>query len=122
MKKWLNSLGFAIRGIILFFKTERNARIEGLISILIVLVSAWLNLSVIEWCLILTCIGAVLSAEAFNTVVERLADLQTKDHHSGIGQLKDISAGAVLITAIISIVIGMMIFTPRLLEKFEMHP
>lgn len=116
MKKWLNSIGYAVKGLIFLFKTERNATIEGVVALLVILLSFWLNLSIPEWCLILFCIAGVFSAEAFNTSIEKLADFQYKDPHPEIGHIKDLAAGAVLIMGIVSIVIGIIIFAPKLIH------
>lgn len=79
-----------------------------------ILLGLWLRISAFEFCVILLCIGAVLSAEAFNSVVERMADFQSRELHPEIKNIKDIAAGAVLIVAIVSLVIGLVIFVPRL--------
>lgn len=78
------------------------------------LLGLWLRISAFEFCVILLCIGAILSAEAFNSVVERMADFQSRELHPEIKNIKDIAAGAVLIVAIVSLVIGLVIFVPRL--------
>ena len=118
MKKWLNSAGHAYRGIVLFIRTERNARIEIFIAILVIAFAIWLKVSFIELAIFLLCIGAVLTAEAFNSTVERMADFQSKEIHPDIRNIKDIAAGAVLIAAIVSAMIGLLIFVPALLEMF----
>lgn len=114
MKKWLNSASHALNGIIVFFRTERNARIEGVAAMLALCLGIWLQISSAEWCIILLCIGGVLSAEAFNSAIERLSDLYTRERHPEIGILKDIAAGAVFIMALLSFCIGMLIFGPPL--------
>ena len=121
MKKWFNSAGYALKGISSLLKSERNARIEFTAALLVVLLCTWLSISAIQWSCILFSIGAVLSAEAFNSAVEKLSDLYTREHHAGIGNIKDISAGAVLIACITSMVIGMIILGPLLLKKFGIN-
>jgi diacylglycerol kinase len=120
MKKWLSSASHALNGIIVFFSTERNARIEGVAAILALGLGVWLHISFVEWCLVLFCIGGVLSAEAFNSAIERLSDLHTREHHPEIGKIKDIAAGAVLILAIISSGVGIIIFGPKLFLFFHL--
>lgn len=104
-------------GIRLFFRTERNARIEAGIAGLTFLAGIWLRISWHEWCILLLCTGAVLSAEAFNSAIEKLADFCTRDTHAEIGNLKDIAAGAVLILAMMSAGIGIIILFPKLLVR-----
>lgn len=119
MKKWLNSAGHAYRGIVLFIRTERNARIEIFIAFVVMAFAIWLHVSFIEFAILLLCIGAVLSAEAFNSAVERMADFHSKEIHPEIRNIKDIAAGAVLISAIVSAMIGLLIFLPPIFEKLQ---
>jgi diacylglycerol kinase len=116
MKKWFNSAGHAIRGIALLFRTERNARIELVFALFALLLGAWLKIPLSEFCIIMVCIGAVLAAEAINSAVERMADFQSRENHPDIKSIKDIAAGAVLIMAVVSVVAGVLIFVPRILE------
>jgi len=115
MKKLLSSAGYAIHGLALFVRTERNARIEISISVVVIILALCVKVSLVEWSILLLCIGLVLMAEAFNSAVERMADFQTKEKHPDIKSIKDMAAGAVLISAIISLVIGVIILGPRLL-------
>jgi diacylglycerol kinase len=119
MKKWFNSFGHAWTGILLFFRTERNARIEMVAACVAVGLSLWLQLSAIEFAIILLCIAVVLSAEAFNSTIERLADIHHPGIHPDIKALKDIAAGAVLIASILSFIIGLLLFVPKLISLFS---
>jgi diacylglycerol kinase len=65
-----------------------------------------------EWCMIVLACAAVWTAEAMNTAFEYLADATTKEFHPVIGHAKDVAAGAVLITAIAAVVIGVLVFGP----------
>ncbi|MDZ4748114.1 MAG: diacylglycerol kinase family protein [Saprospiraceae bacterium] len=116
MRNWLNSVGHAIQGIGFLIKTERNFRIEIAFAGIAIFLGIWLHISMIEFCIVLLCIGAVLSAEAFNSAVERMADFQSLEIHPDIKSIKDIAAGGVLLVAFITFVIGLMIFAPRLME------
>lgn len=119
MKKWLNSAGHAFRGLQFLLITERNFRIEIFFAIAALLLGFWLRISAFEFCVILLCIGAVLSAEAFNSALERMADFQSPEVHPEIKSIKDIAAGAVMVAAIVSLIIGLVIYIPRLLAFFE---
>jgi diacylglycerol kinase (ATP) len=70
------------------------------------------HITTTEWCIVLLCFGLVLSAEAFNTAIERLVNLVSPDFHPIAGDVKDVAAGAVLICAIASAIIGCIIFIP----------
>lgn len=64
-------------------------------------------------------IAFVMVAEAFNTAIEKLCDVVSKDHHPVIGTVKDIAAGGVLIAAISAVITGLLLFIPKLLEKAD---
>ena len=117
MNRWLNSLRHAFRGILLTFRTERNAQIELGISISVVALGLWLHLSATEWCIVLLCIGAVFGAETFNSAIERWCDHVTREIDPAIRDIKDTAAGAVLITSIMAVIIGVMIFLPKILMR-----
>ena len=113
MSRWLSSIGYALRGIFITIRQERNAQIELVISFIVIAIGLWLELSKMEWCLVLLCIGMVLGAETFNSAIERWCDRETKEIDPSIRDIKDTAAGAVLITSIIAAIIGMMIFIFR---------
>lgn len=117
MRKWLSSAGHAFRGILILTKTERNFQVELVIAVATLLLGFWLRISAFEFCVILLCIGAVLCAEAFNSAIERVADFQSRELHPEIKNIKDIAAGAVLLVAIVSLIIGLVIFCPLLSER-----
>lgn len=105
----------AFSGIVYFFKTERNGKIQAAIAILTLLAALWLHLSALEWILILFCIAGVIGLEMINTGLEHLCNHVHKEYHSSIKIIKDLAAGAVLFTAIISVVVGLIIFIPKIL-------
>ena len=115
MRKWFNSFGHALAGVLLFFKTERNARIELVFACIAILLSVWFQISLLEFCIILLCIAAVFSAEAFNSAIERLADVQSQRLDPRIKAIKDIAAGGVLMVAVVSVIIGIIIMLPKIL-------
>ncbi|HYK44399.1 MAG TPA: diacylglycerol kinase family protein [Parafilimonas sp.] len=104
----------AFHGIIDFFRLERNGRIQGLITIIVLLASAVLRLTSIEWIVVLLCICAVLGLEMVNSALEHLCNLVQRDFHPLVKKIKDVSAGAVLVASIISVVIGLIIFIPKI--------
>jgi len=112
------SFGFAIRGVALMLKTQHNAWIHAVVSIVTCAGGIWLGLSATEWCWIVVAMMAVWTAEGINTALERLADAVTTDDNPLIGQAKDAAAGAVLIAAVGAATIGLLVMGPRLLTKF----
>ncbi|MDA7650129.1 diacylglycerol kinase family protein [Verrucomicrobiales bacterium] len=112
----MRSFYYAFRGLFLFFRSQRNARIHLFFFLLAMLCGFLFGITILEWCLILLCSGLVMTAEAVNTALERLADSVHPDHHTGIGGSKDIAAAAVLITAIAALSVGLIIFVPKLVS------
>lgn len=83
---------------------------------LVVCLAGWFfDISAIEWLVVVLCIVVVLVAEAFNAAIEKLCDLVEDRYNSRIKTIKDISAGSVLIAAIISLIAGLIIFLPKLM-------
>jgi diacylglycerol kinase (ATP) len=114
MKRFIKSFYFALKGIYQLFKNERNAKIHLLISIAVISFSFYFNISKLEWIIIIFSIAAVFTAEAFNTSIEKMVDFVSLQHHEKAGQIKDLAAGAVLITAIAVAIVGLIVFIPKL--------
>ncbi len=110
----IDSFNYAVSGIIIALKTERNMRIHYLIAILVITLSLFFDFSRIEFLLLLFSISLVVVAEMFNTALEKVIDLVTQDYHPLARIVKDVAAGAVLIAAINSIVVGYLLFFDRL--------
>ena len=104
----------AFNGIRYFFKTERNGKIPACVAAFVLLTGFYFNLSSIEWIFILLCIGAVLGLEMVNSALEHLCNLVHNEYHPIIKTIKDLAAGAVLFTSIISVIIGLIIFLPKI--------
>ncbi len=113
-KKRIQSFGFAINGILIFFRAETHPKIHALAVVVITALGAWLSLSPLEWCLIILCIAIVLVAEALNAAIEHTIDLISPDHHPLAGKAKDIAAGAVLMAVILCGIVWSIIFLPKL--------
>ena len=114
-RKVLRSFRFAGQGIIDLFRYENNAKVHLLLAILVVAAGVYLELSRTEWAIILTQIGLVWAAEAFNTAIEKLCDFVSPGLHPQIKAIKDMSSGAVLVLAITAVVIGLIILGGHLL-------
>lgn len=112
----LKSFVYAFQGIKIFLKSQHNAWIHLLIAMVVLIFGLLLNISFIEWCFVFLAMGIVLSAEGFNSAIELLCDIVNPDHEKRIGQVKDIAAGSVLISAIFAAIVGLVIFVPKLLH------
>jgi len=113
----VHSIAVAWRGIVDFFKSEHNAIIYLIITIVVIGLGCWLSISKSEWIIIILAIGLVFSAELINTAIEKLADEITHEYSETVKKIKDLSAAAVLILAITSAIIGLIIFIPPLWDK-----
>ncbi|OGR44568.1 MAG: diacylglycerol kinase [Elusimicrobia bacterium GWA2_61_42] len=116
MKKRMLSFKYAGRGV-WWACSEPNFRIHLAAASAAVFLGFWLGLSAMEWCAVLLCFSAVMSAEALNSAVEKLTDLVSPGHHVLAGKAKDLAAGAVLISAVMAAVVGCIIFLPKLAAR-----
>lgn len=114
LTKLLHSFRFALEGLKYTLVTQRNMRIHFLTALGVLLLSLYLPLSKIEVLLLFITIVLVLVAELFNTVVEAVVDMITKDFHPLAKVAKDVAAGAVLLCAGLAVVVGVSIFYPYL--------
>lgn len=111
----IRSFRYAGHGIWLMLKSQHNAWIHAAATVVVVLAGFVFGITRTEWCIIILTCAAVWMAEALNTAIEFLADSTTKEFHPMIGKAKDVAAGAVLITAIAAVLIGVLVFAPRIL-------
>ncbi|HYK71858.1 MAG TPA: diacylglycerol kinase family protein [Pseudoneobacillus sp.] len=109
---------YAIEGIRSCINQERNMRIHIIISVFVLAAAIFFSLSLTEWLFILLAIGGMLVLEMLNSAIERVVDLVTNQFHPLAKQAKDIAAGAVLIYAILSVIIGIIIFIPKIILLF----
>lgn len=113
----LDSFRYAFRGLVYVVRAERNARVHLIVSLVVVLLSAWLRLSPIEWVFIIMAIALVFAGEMLNTVVELVIDIVTPDQNSLAKHAKDVAAGAILIAAIAAAATGLIILGPPTWER-----
>jgi diacylglycerol kinase (ATP) len=118
MKKTIQSFGYAGHGIRTVFQSELNMRIHLVVAVLVIISGVAFMISLTEWFLCLLCFGLVISMEMMNTAIEKLVDLVSPNHHPIAGKVKDVAAGAVLICAIISAIVGLLIFGPKVWSFF----
>ncbi|WP_040207954.1 diacylglycerol kinase family protein [Neobacillus jeddahensis] len=114
----MNAFSFATAGILTALKMERNMRFHLISSLIVLIVSFYFSITKIEWVIILFAIGGMFALELMNTAIERVVDLVTAEYHPLAKQAKDIAAGAVFVYAVLSVVIGIIIFIPYVLMLF----
>jgi len=119
MRKFHQSLSFAIKGIILLFKTERNFRIQCIIGLLIILFSIIIQMEISSLLWIIMSVMLVIILEGVNTVIERLMDLLERKVNHNVEIIKDIAAGIVLLGSFTAIMIGCIVFG---YELFRLTP
>ena len=109
----IRSITFALRGIGCMLASQQNAWIHAAATVVVVAVGLLVGLPCSEWCWIVLAIVSVWTAEALNTALEFLTDLASPQFHPLAGKAKDVAAGAVLISAIGSVIIGALVFWPK---------
>lgn len=102
-------------GISYVTKSEKNFKREIALGIIALILSYILKIDKIEFIIILTMICLVLTTEIINTAIERAVDLVTKEYHELARIAKDVSAGSVLVTSIFALIIGIIIFIPKII-------
>ncbi len=118
IKKRLSSFGYAFKGLRYMFRTQHNSRIHLVAAAIVVLFGFIFSVNKIEWCLLIFAMGLVFFAELVNTAIEYLTDIISPGFNEKAGRVKDLAAGAVLISAIASAIIGLIIFIPKIAEYF----
>jgi diacylglycerol kinase len=113
MKAFIYRLKFALQGWVSFFQREANGQIQLFIAVMVIVAGFVLRVSITEWMILLSCIGVVITLEMINTAIEKICDHVNPQIHPTIKVIKDIAAGAVLWSAVIASIIGLIIFIPR---------
>ena len=114
----IRSFRYAIVGILRMIRCQHNALIHLFVTIGVVAAGLFFHLSRAEWCWIVLAIAIVWTAEALNTAFEFLADAASPSFHPIVRDAKDVAAGAVLITAIAAVIIGVIVFWPHVVALF----
>jgi diacylglycerol kinase (ATP) len=109
----IRSFPHAIRGVLRMLRCQHNAWIHAAVTIAVIVASFFFHLSGAEWCWIILAMAIVWTAESLNTAFEFLADVASPDFHPTVRDAKDVAAGAVLVAAIASAIIGAVIFWPH---------
>jgi len=115
IKPLIKSFQFAVSGLVIIFKTQRNARIIFILGAVAIFLGALFEISTLEFLIIILTVGIVFMAEIFNTMIEETHNLFSREAQPKVKMIKDMAAGAVLVSAIISLIVGCLIFLKNLL-------
>ena len=118
IKRFFNSFTYAFTGIKTACKTEQNFLFDAIFAILTIIIGFLLKLSAIEFAIVLIAIGLVISLELINTAIEYTVDMAMPEIHPLAKAAKDISSGAVLISAILALIVGLIIYLPKFIALF----
>lgn len=119
MLNFLKAFVYAFNGLVIFFRHERNGKIQLFVAVMVVLLGCWLGIATAEWMMVLICIAAVLSFEMINSAIEKLCNLVHPKYHPAVKTIKDMCAGAVFFVSILSAIIGSIIFLPKIVHFYE---
>ena len=113
-ENFFKSQGHARSGIKLIFKNERNFRIDLVVGTVVILAAFAFQISHTDWIALSLVISTVFVAETINSAIEALCDTVSLDYKVNIKYAKDVSAGAVLLSAFVSVITGLIVFMPYL--------
>jgi len=115
IKKLLQSFLHAFNGLKIALKEEHNMRIHLAVTLCVLVFAVIFNINKYEWIAIIFAIGFVFAMELINSAIENIADFVSLEKHDTIKKIKDLSAAAVLVSAITAVFIGLIVFLPKIL-------
>ena len=115
------SFKYAASGIVHVLRTQPNARLHAVFTLAVTTVGLWLELSRIEWAILVATMAVVWAAEFVNTAIEAAIDLVTEERRPLAKAAKDAAAGGVLMAAILAAIVGLLILGPPLWARFTGH-
>ena len=116
LKKFFHSFTYPIKGLKYAYRNEQNLAVDVGIALLVVIAGFIFKISFIEWAILFLTMGLVIACELINTAIEATVDLVTEDYHPLAKVAKDTSAAAVFIFAIVAVLVGMIIFLPKIIS------
>ncbi|MEN8118880.1 MAG: diacylglycerol kinase family protein [Bacteroidota bacterium] len=119
IKSRQKSFKYALNGLRILVKYEHNSRIHLVAMIFAITLGFILKISPLEWVAIVLVTGLVLSSEIINSSIEYLADFASPNYHEIIKKVKDLSAAAVLISALVAMIVAFIIFIPKIVELWS---
>lgn len=118
IKKFVNSFSYPIKGLRYAYKNEQNLAVDVGIALLVIIFGFLFRINKFEWAILVLTIGLVISCELINTAIEAVVDLVTEEYHPLAKVAKDTSAAAVLVFALVAVVVGLIIFIPKIIGLF----
>ena len=118
IKKFVNSFSYPIKGLRYAYKNEQNLAVDVGIALLVIIFGFLFRINKYEWAILVLTIGLVISCELINTAIEAVVDLVTEEYHPLAKVAKDTSAAAVLVFALVAVVVGLIIFIPKIIGLF----
>ncbi len=118
IKKFLLSFTYPIKGLRYAYRNEQNLAVDVGVALLVTIAGFIFKLNLVEWSILALTIGLVISCELINTAIEAVVDLVTEDYHPLAKVAKDTAAAAVFVFAIVAIVVGLIIFLPKVIALF----
>lgn len=112
LKNRVNAFGYAFSGLKASFSQETHLKLHAIIAALVIGFAAFIDVSVTDWIVLLLSISLVIAFEMLNSAIEKLCDLVMPGQHPKIKYIKDVSAGAVLVACVFSVVAGLIVFLP----------
>ena len=116
LKKFFFSFTYPIKGLKYAYRNEQNLAFDVGIALIVVIAGFLFKISVIEWALLILTIGMVIALELVNTAIEAVVDLVTEEYHPLAQVAKDTSAAAVFVCAIAAVIVGFIIFLPKVID------
>lgn len=110
----IKSIGFAFKGAVLLITNELSIKIQLVIAIVMTFAGFYLDISKTEWLVQILTIALIMGLEGVNTAIEEIANFVHPEYHKKIGYIKDVAAGAVFIAAVSAIILGCIIYIPKL--------
>lgn len=114
IKRLLKSFSYAFRGLVKTFKEEQNLKVQTLAGLTAIILGWFFGIDRLEWCLLVFVIGLVILMEVANSAVERITDVLKPRINTYVKEIKDIMAAAVMLSSLMAIIIGAIIFWPYL--------
>ncbi|SDE63196.1 diacylglycerol kinase (ATP) [Pricia antarctica] len=114
LRNRIKSVGFALRGALLLIRTEPSIKIQVVLAILMTAVGFYFEISNTEWILQVLAISLVIGIEGANTAIEKICDFIHPEFNKRIGFIKDVSAGAVMLVSLGAIIVGLIIYLPKI--------
>jgi len=111
--KRIKSIGYAFKGAYLLITTETSVKVQFFIGVIMTIAGFYYQLSATEWIIQILTIALIMSIEGINTAIEEMANFVHPEHHKKIGLIKDLAAGAVFIIAIAAVIVGCIIYFPK---------